>query len=257
MFKPGIISVLFAVALTACPVGESSPAGKNSISGRALDARGKPVVGALVWVKPAITTGLVTAHTDANGQYRVTGLIDIPYKVYAWAQPEFGGKRQCLRLGHDQIADYDAVVPSQGVMRDFRWKLEGLIADRGAETYFGGELRLMPVYRHDGDFDIHGNLKIELKLVPTGELVDGSAGKTIVRTLNWNDTSLATDIPLGSYQVSATQIAQDGTRSQLEVGPNETGLTSQSGLSFKAVSGACGGNFGNGTERAFVSIARP
>jgi Carboxypeptidase regulatory-like domain len=256
MFKPGIISLLFVASLTACPA-ESTPAGKNTISGRALDARGKPVAGALVWVKPALTTGLVTAHTDANGQYRVTGLLEIPYKVYAWAQPEFSGKRQCLRLGHDQLADYDSVVPSQAVVRDFRWKLEGLIADRGAETFFGGELRLMPVYRHDHDFDIHDNLKIELKLEPTGALVDGSTGKTIIRTLNWNDTSLATDIPLGSYQVTATQIAQDGTRSELEVGPNETSLSTQSGLSFKAISGACGGNFGNGTERAFVSIARP
>jgi hypothetical protein len=44
-------------------------AGKNTISGQALDARGKPIAGVLIWVYPAVTGGLVTAHTDAQCRY--------------------------------------------------------------------------------------------------------------------------------------------------------------------------------------------
>jgi hypothetical protein len=213
------------------------------------------VKNALVWVKPAVTTGLVTTHTDAQGRYLVKNLPELPYKVFAWAQPEFAGKHHCLRLGHDALGDYEPIYPN--AVRNFRWQLEGKIQDRGDQTFFGGELRLMPVYRQPGDFDIHANLQIEVRFVANGTLVDGSPGKTITRKLNWNDTDFARDIPVGSYTVNATLITPDSSRSALEVGANESSLAAQSALEFVPSSSSCGGNFGNGTARAFLSIARP
>lgn len=89
MSKKGFALIVIATLFTACPSVEDGGVGKGTISGRALDARGNPIAGALVWVKPAVTTGLVTVHADANGRYIAEGLPNVPYKVCAWAQPTF------------------------------------------------------------------------------------------------------------------------------------------------------------------------
>ena len=258
MFKRKLIFLMVAATLTACPnAANGGSGGAGTVSGRALDAQNNPIAGALVWVKPSLTTGLLKTTTDANGRYHVEGLpTNLPFNVYAWAQPNFQGKKHCLRLGHDQAADYESFVPTKSVVRDFRWKLEGVIEDRGGDTFFGGELRLMPVYRHDGDFNIHANLKINLKLTPVGSFIDGSPGANIVKTLDWNDTDMAKDIPVGKYNVSASQTDPNGT-SPLEIGTNESTLGAGATLEFKPADTSCGGNFGNGTARAFLSIAHP
>ena len=256
MTKIKAVSITFLTALlAACPSVEGGPGGKGTISGRAVDASSKPIAGALIWVKPAVTTGLVRTTTDAQGNYRVEGLPNVPYEVYAWAQPTYNGKRHCLRLGHDNPNDYNAVVPTQGVVRNFRWKLEGVIADRGNDTFFGGEVRLFTVWRGDNDFS--GNFKVEVKFTPTGPLVDGSTGKTVARIVNWAESPFARDVPVGAYRVTATLIDAGGQRSALEIGMSDTSLGAQAAFEFKPSSSSCGGDFGNGTERAFMYIARP
>ncbi len=279
MFNPNmintrIVSLLFAAALfTACPAAEGVPgtqgnpgnsggnveagAGKNTISGQALDVRGKPIAGALIWVYPAVTGGLVTAHTDAQGRYLVKSLPDRPYKVYAWAQPEVSGKRHCLRLGHDAIGDYDPVYPRDGAVRNFRWKLEGVIPDRGNDTFFGGQIRLMPVFRKDSDWMNSKDLKVEVTLVPNGALADGSTGKTITRVLDWDNNHFVENIPVGTYTVTASQTTPSGVPSTLEVGPKDSSLGAQSGLGFAPDSCSCGGDFGNGTTRTFLYVGQP
>jgi hypothetical protein len=251
-------------ALTACPsvgagpVTTPSPASSpGTISGQALDSSGKPIAGALVWVEPSLTGGLVTAHTDANGRYRVQGLLNQPYDVYAWAQPKYNGAPYCLRLGHDTVSDYDPLTPASGATRDFRWQLEGAIPDRGEHTFFGGTVRLMPASGHDGDFNLHAGLTMKLTFTPTGPLVDGSPGKTVTRTINWEDTDLAEDVPVGAYRVSATVTDASGQTVALEVGANGSGLGASTTLTFAPTGGVCGGDFGNGTARVLVDIARP
>lgn len=140
------------------------------------------------------------------------------------------------------------------MIRDFRWKLEGTIEDRGNDTYFSGQVRAMPVFRRDGDFS--GETTIELRIEPMGKLVDGSSGKTIRRTVIIGNTPFAENVPLGNYRVTASMI--DGNRrSALEIRKNESSLSSVVSLEFQSSSDSCGGDFGNGTSRAFVYIGQP
>ena len=271
MFNKRIVPLLFTAAIfTACPAAEGVPsqpgtqnpgpidagAGKNTISGQALDARGKPIAGALVWVYPSVTTGLITTRTDAQGRYLVKSLPDVPYNVYAWAQPEIAGTRHCLRLGHDAISDYDPVSVRDGAVRNFRWKLQGVIPDRGNNTFFGGEVRLMPVFRQDNDWSNTAGLKIKVTLVPNGPLADGSTGKTITQVLDWENDKFVEDIPVGTYTVTASQTTASGVTSALEVGPKDSSLGAQSQLGFEPGSSSCGGDFGNGTTRTFLYIGQ-
>ena len=279
MSSKRIIPLLFTAAIfTACPAAEGVPsqpgtnnpspidggnpgtvdggAGKNTISGRALDAQNNPIAGALVWVKPAVTTGLITTRTDAQGRYLVKSLPDVPYEVFAWAQPEVAGKRHCLRLGHDAPNEYDPVSVRDGAVRNFRWKLQGVIPDRGNNTFFGGEIRLMAVFRQDNDWSNTAGLKIKVTLVPNGPLADGSTGKTITQVLDWENDKFVEDIPVGTYTVTASQTTASGVTSALEVGPNESGLGAQSKLGFEPASVSCGGDFGNGTTRTFLYVGQ-
>ena len=255
-----IFPMLLAAVTTACPsTVEGGPGsdvgGQGTISGRALDVQGKPIAGALVWIKPAVTTGLLTAYTDAQGRYLVKNLPELPYKVYAWAQPEVNGKRHCLRLGHDSIGDYDPVYP--GAVRNFRWKLQGVIPDRGNDTFFGGEIRLMPVFRHDGDWRSSDNLKVTVTLVPNGALADGSAGRTITKVIDWNEEHFLFDVPVGAYTATATLTAGGGAPTPLEIGRTDSSVAAQSNFEFEPISASCGGGFGNGTTRGFLYIAVP
>ncbi|MBK6487264.1 MAG: carboxypeptidase regulatory-like domain-containing protein [Gemmatimonadetes bacterium] len=69
------------------------------MAGIVIDAQGAPIAGAKIWVRPALTTGLLEATTDANGRYSVQGIATIPYRAYAWTFMNYAGKRLCLRLG--------------------------------------------------------------------------------------------------------------------------------------------------------------
>jgi len=113
------------------------------VSGVALDTRGKPIAGARIWVRPALTTGLLETMTDANGRDEVQGIARIPYRAYAWHQLQYRGKRLCLRLASENPADYDPFVPKEGVTRNFRWQLSGDIAPF-SEDKFGADLRVFP-----------------------------------------------------------------------------------------------------------------
>jgi protocatechuate 3,4-dioxygenase beta subunit len=145
MFNTRIVPLLFAATLfTACPAAEGIPgtqgnagnsggnvdagAGKNTISGQALDARGKPITGALIWVYPAATGGLVTAHTDAQGRYLVKSLSDRPYKVYAWAQPEPCTKSSSITTAHRRLR--------QGIQNSNPWASRALNGKRIHERPF-------------------------------------------------------------------------------------------------------------------------
>jgi protocatechuate 3,4-dioxygenase beta subunit len=57
--------------------------GAGTVTGQALDAQGKPIAGAKIWVKPVVTTGLYETRTDAGGRYEAIGLPPVGYRVLA------------------------------------------------------------------------------------------------------------------------------------------------------------------------------
>ena len=249
-----VLTAVLAGSLAALLGAGSAGSGLQPgvITGLALDARGKPIAGALVWVRPALTTGLVTAHTDETGRYTAKVHPNLPYKVSAWAQPTYRGKRYCLRLGHDKINDYDTVAPTNGAVRDFRWKLTGEIGDFSGR-FFGGEVRIFRVF--DGDNYVPTDAKLEFRLEPLGTLVDGSQGKTLVIPVDSSKTSFLEDIPVGDYKVTVVQLEPGGGRLPVKVGLTDREVGSEATLEFTSAAG-CGGNGANGTERVFLYIAK-
>jgi hypothetical protein len=188
----------------------------RTVTGTVVDTQGRPIAGAKVWIQPALTTGLVEVRTDADGRYRATSLIDVPYSAKAWAEVEHGGRRICVRLGMPSPADYDTFVPAQGAVRDFRWQLTGPIEDlRSLNEYFGGMVRVMGAGAY-----LTGGARVELTFVPTGPRIDGSQVAGFTRVLDDPRDGDVRDLPVGPYRVTATLLGSDGSRRPLRLGPD-------------------------------------
>lgn len=193
--------------------GQGQPPTSNqqarSVIGTAVDTQGRPIAGARVWVLPALTTGVAEVRTDAEGRYRVEGLIDVPYRARAWAYVDYGGQQVCMRLGMDSPADYDTFLPTSGAVRNFRMQLTGPIEDlRDLNEHFGGMIRVMSSRAFEGN-------QLEFTFTPTGPLVDGTRSEPFVRTLNPARDSDIKGIPVGPYRVSAAVVSPDGSRRPL------------------------------------------
>jgi hypothetical protein len=263
--KISCLVCLFALLLTACGQTNSSPTNPNntpnnpapqpetfSVTGVALDTKGKPIANAKVWIEPAVTTGLAETTTNDQGVYKMTNLPNVPYYAKAWTFVDYNGETFCLRLGMPKASDYGSFTVEQGVVRNFQWQLSGVIEDlKEYDGYFGAEIRLFV----DGDMK-DGN--VELTFTPTAPLVDGSQGETIVRSFNLQEAYLMVyDIPLGVYEVSGV-LLENGKRTKLHVGMESVwdgydAQTETAALTFKP--NGCGN--GNGIDRAFLYLNSP
>lgn len=256
--KSPLLPLLLVITLAACtqtgvnptPPGTPQPA-PYSVTGVAVDTQGRPIAGARVWLEPAVTTGLVEVTTDSSGRYLVTDLPNVPFYAKAWTEVDYNGERFCLRLGMPNPSDYDAFTPEAGVVRNFQWRLSGVIEDlRDYDGYFGGEVRLFL------DGDMRGG-EVELTFTPTGPLIDGSTGQTLVRTLNVNEELMVYDLPIGAYSVTSV-LLENGSRTPLKTGTELSwdgyeGQTDAAALAFTP--NGCGN--GNGAERAFLYLSSP
>ncbi|MCA9837504.1 MAG: carboxypeptidase regulatory-like domain-containing protein [Trueperaceae bacterium] len=251
----GLLVVCFA---TACTEGSSpnptpnpEPQQGHSVVGSVLDTAGKPLSGALVWLEPALTTGLTQTHTDITGHYKVEGLIDVPYYAKAWTEIDYNNQHFCLRLAMPNLTDYDSFVPSQGAVRNFQWQLTGAIPGL-SEGYFGGEIRLF----REGDMK---GAKVQLSFTPTMPLADGSTGQAFTRSLDLDEELMLYDIPLGHYQVSAV-LLENSDVIPLHVGLESSwtgyeGQTETADFGFSSSSLYCGND--NGIDRGFLYLNSP
>lgn len=263
--KLTIAAGFLALALAACGAssstgnrGDNNPGtdpgtgagGPGVVQGIARDAQGQPIAGALIWIQPAETTGLVKVTTGADGRYRTKVYPKLPYYAAGWHWVQYRGKELCLRLAPENPDGNEAFVPEQGVVRNFIWKIQGPIGHSG-DGYYGGEVRPFFAGIKVGDV-------IEYTLTPDGPLADGSGGQTIVRKHDWEDF-LWQDIPVGAYRVSAVRIEADGSRTGLKIGAKGSGVEmgDTALLEFKSPDGSCGGLGGNGLERAFLWLEAP
>lgn len=227
-------------------------AGARTVSGTVLDTAGQPLPGARVLIVPAVTTGDVEVHTDSNGQYSVTDLPEVPYRIRAWTYLDYGGDQVCLRMGMESAADYDTFSPSLGAVKNFRWQLTGPIEDqRESRGTFGGTISLFNTWL----FEDAGN-SIEFAFSPTGPLIDGSAGEAFTRVIDPAADTYVRDVPVGPYSLEATLVEADGTRRPMLLSFSEYGDEPISALDVNWVGdGTC--NLGNGWEWTNVYIWLP
>ncbi|BDP40508.1 hypothetical protein DAETH_04770 [Deinococcus aetherius] len=250
---PALMSLLALTAALAAPPPKPEP---GTVKGVVLDALGRPIKGAIVRIEPGVTGGMVTVKTGAQGQYTVPSLIDMPYYASAWVLMPYGGQKFCMRVDSVNEEGYEPFSPRAGVIRNFKFKLSGPIPDGGENAFFGGEVRLLHPGWDDEGVVNWDESRVEVTLVPDGPLVDGSKGKTLVKTTRPGDSFLY-DIPLGRYMATAVELRKDGTRVPLLMGADKP--SPRMALEFESNTSYCGAGYGrvNGIGRAFLYVARP
>jgi hypothetical protein len=244
------ISLCTALAAPAKP----PPA---TVSGQVLDSRGRPLPGALIWIKPAVTTGLLTARTDEKGHYQSARLPNVPYYTAAYYQTEYHGQSYCLRLASEKLGGYDAFSPdpAAGIVRNFKLQLSGKIPDvSGYTAYFGSEVRLMWKGDYDAGKTVPADSTVRVLFTPDGPMIDGSTGKAFTVVGNQSEPIIK-DVPVGHYRATAVEVHADGHKTPLILGQKDSSLTASTAFDFQP-SGGCGGATSN-VGRAFLYVARP
>ena len=263
---PLVLAMTLGVAAVAraqspVPTLEATPV-PGTVSGTTFGTSGLPLPGVSLWMETELVAGRPgRAVSDADGRYLVTDLS--PYNVYsahARYPVEYAGRSWCLRLAPRDWGDDAVFSGTEGVVRDFDWRLSGPVdgatmppTEDGA--WWGGTVRLFPDFS-DGVYD----RVIELTFEPTGPLVDGSTGSTVVRTVDLADTVFVFDIPLGTYQVTAATVEPDGGRTPLLVAQSDDPPVASAAFEFEPEdwSGDCAGSsWGTGIARAFLDVVLP
>jgi hypothetical protein len=226
------------ICAASAALAEGEP---GTISGRAVDSLGRPLSGTRIWIRPALTTGLLQTHTDRDGRYTVRGLIQrIPYRAYAWHSFGDGEQAVCARLGHDDSSDYEAFVPDRPLERNFRLKHEGKIEDYEGQV-FGGEMRVFIGDMRPGP--------LELSFVPDGPLIDGAPAKAITRTLDTRRDLLLYGVPLAAYRVRVR--AADVPAIEVSATGSADGFGAEARISW-ASRESCIGSSASGPPRIFL-----
>lgn len=211
---------------TSGSTGNSTPGGPgnpppggtaaNTLTGQVLDPAGKPIAGAEIWIKPVSYSGLIKTTTDAQGRYRSVELNPAiaPYDAQAYKKITYHGEQYCLRMGGETTADVGVFNARDGAVRNFRWKTQGPAEGGYDDKTWGGSFRF---YNESVmmDGNIEPNEILEVKLIPNGPLLDGSAGE------DWEYTTYAgtgvKDIPVGRYDMSASIVNADGTKTPIKL----------------------------------------
>lgn len=215
---------LSALLLAAFGLSATTKPKPNTVSGRVVDERGKPVAGVRIIIAPAMFRGTLFTTTNAQGRYESIELnaATNPYYVTAYKEVKYHDQRYCLRMAGDPQPYQDAFNAKAGAVRNFVWKIRGVSdmpsSEYGGDTW-GGTLSFERLYTDDAHL-VDRDATIEVTLVPDGPLIDGSKGSTITRT---TPVSRALgNIPVGYYKVSATLKHANGTKTPLRVGHTNT-----------------------------------
>ncbi|SDM75647.1 Carboxypeptidase regulatory-like domain-containing protein [Catalinimonas alkaloidigena] len=213
-------SLLFAaLCLAACqqnddPTPDPTPQPEPyTVSGTVVDTQGNPMAGIKVRADDEALYGSLSVTTDANGHYQMPRMTLGGWKIYAWKEVRFNGKTYHLRLGMPHEQDYDAFSPGQaGEVRDFVWKLSGIIPDRTRSDdspagYFGGTI-FFSNFTSDWE-PLPAGAQVTVTFTPeTGAtLFDGSAPQPLQKsfTIEREETFYYLhDIPQSIYRISAT-----------------------------------------------------
>jgi hypothetical protein len=250
MFKLPISRAPIAVAglfvlpvLTLAAAVTPVKAVPNTVNGRVVDERGRPVAGVKILVEAALFSGLITTTTDAQGRYQSVELSPAanPYTVSANKELRYHGQPYCLRMAGDPHPYHDAFNARSGVTRNFIWKIRGE-SDQptgyGGDQTWGGTVRFETLSYGKGSLEDR-SARVQITLVPEGPLIDGSAGKTITRTVRIEEG--LDDIPVGYYRMTAALLGEGGAKTPLRLGTQgfEQGLPASTTLLFKGYA-SCG-----------------
>jgi Carboxypeptidase regulatory-like domain len=243
------VSALAFVSSAFCT--QSQRAAPFTVSGVVFDTNGRPLEGAVVRVRADFIYGRAETHTGPDGRYAISDLIRATYRAEAFIEREYAGGTVCQRIAMPKPTDYNSFPVSQGAVRNFRWQLTGKLGY--TNTYLGASIGIWL-----SDLPRESSRGVEFTLTPTGPLFDGSKGAVIVREAVFkypaSDDGL-TDLPLGTYKLSAVLIGKDGRRAPLRIATlTDQTFAREVDLVWRPQDQGCFGGFNSGVQPFMVRL---
>lgn len=168
---------------------------KGFAIGKVVDAQGKPIQGAKIFLDHAIAyASYLHGTTDEKGIYKISVQEGV-WAAFGTVKKEYHGKTYEMELQPSHANSFG----TEGTVCNFTWLLEGKYRDREKE-FLGCRVAVDPAY----DF-YEGFKDVVLTFTPDGPLIDGSQGRTITVSYGdpkWQDYFNIEDIPLGRYKVT-------------------------------------------------------
>jgi hypothetical protein len=194
--------LLPAVVITGCEKDtDGLPAGavqKAIVKGVVKTAAGSPIANAKVVIENTVFLATyVYATTNAKGEYS-SAVPNGSWKVSVQIEKAVAGDLYKFDLHPDNA---DPFAGSEGAVRNFTWKLNGVKPGGG---FYGSNVAVYP----DPLAGI-AEADIELILVPQTTLADGSTGSTITKRLTdiGGGEYGINDVPLAEYRLTARNTA--------------------------------------------------
>lgn len=204
----------------------------NFIRGYVYDTQGHPLKGALIGVRSSARGGYysgASARTDAKGFYEIQAPWGAAHFYCAGYTADYGDLIAAFGL-YPADGETEGFATANGAVKNWVLLPYG-VADRAKAqdqpqycgNYFGGTITLG--YRTDSDSNtsLPANARMRITLTPTGPMLDGSKGRTIVCYKNTGhlllDNFYLTNIPIGPYKIKV-QLEGGGAVRLKETGPN-------------------------------------
>ncbi|MCF0052949.1 carboxypeptidase-like regulatory domain-containing protein [Dyadobacter sp. LJ53] len=193
---------IMLIAMACHDTDEPSPdeAGleEGYATGKVTNTDGSPMQGVKVVVdNTMIHASYSIGSSDENGNYK----IQLPKVGTFMASAHIVKKYNGREYEFDLDPDVYEAFSIDGAVRNFQWKLTGRRPIE-AQGYYGVTIEV----NKDVMSAVYDSENIEFTLVPVGNLIDGSKGKTLKMKHGkpyTNDYGRLVDIPLGRYMMTA------------------------------------------------------
>lgn len=190
----------------------------GKVRGYVKDWSGKPLAGAEIGIRSSYLAGFYSGgqgKTDANGYYELAPPKGMAHFYNAGYQIEYGDGVAAVSL-HPADGKLDSFVTTNGAVENFVLLPYGITSRENLQqsshlpsTFYGGAIffNWYGVEASDNNapaFAVREGSLLEITLTPEGEMLDGSAGQTIVirKTLGASGGFRVHNIPLGRYRIS-------------------------------------------------------
>jgi hypothetical protein len=192
---------------------------RGSVRGYVKDSKGNPIKGAVIGVRSSAAGGFysgASGKSDAKGYYEIAVPWGAAEFYTASVTQDYGDGRAAFGL-HPADGEADSFASANGLVENWVLLPYG-IADRDKASddpkyngnYYGGTFTVSYYImdtRFPDDSSLPEGSEIELTLIPSGPLIDGSAGKTFVLRRRVQEgtptTFCVNNVPVGQYRVVA------------------------------------------------------
>ncbi|KAA6439852.1 carboxypeptidase regulatory-like domain-containing protein [Dyadobacter flavalbus] len=206
-----ILTAGILLALISCTGnGEIDPEQNDSdgqsgyLVGKVTDPAGNALPDATIFTENTVYKNRgAEVSSSSDGTYKLSLVAGLgQWTAKGYILKAYNGKVYKINLHPDNTASF---TEDEKPVRNFQWKLQGHIADKSLDLYYGGTAEL---YR-DLNSELRDSENVEFTFRPDGPLIDGSGGKVLKLRCGKSGTSgynLIKDIPIGRYKVSAVYV---------------------------------------------------